>query len=238
MDFSFSPSLLSLVSRVDFENNKLSDVITVRERDVVGTGFPLVEGGVNAIFLDLPSPWCVLDSAKAALKHQARLCSFSPCIEQVQRVCVRLDELGFSEIITVEILLRSFEVQSHTTFPIAKPTAMANFKAQQQRQAADANTSDAATSETRKRALDDSSDAPAEKKLKLEDGAAAPAAASTDATEPAAATPAPVASAPAAAAAATPLARSQPPLTLVTTKPYQQMRGHTGYLTFAVCNKF
>lgn len=39
-----------------------------------------------------------------------RLCNFSPCIEQVQRVCVKLTELGYEEIFTVECLSRPFEV--------------------------------------------------------------------------------------------------------------------------------
>lgn len=217
-------------------------MITVRQRDVVNTGFPLVEGGCNAVFLDLPAPWCVLESARAALKHQARLCSFSPCIEQVQRVCVKLDELGFSEIVTVEILLRSFEVQSHA-YPAPKPQPRSEIywgKARSDAAAATAaapsTTETDATAASRKRSLEESTDAasePAEKKLKTEDGTAA-SASETVKTEPVTV---------AAAATATPASssipsKSTPPLTLVTAKPYQLMRGHTGYLTFAVCNKY
>ena len=42
-----------------------------------------------------------------------RLCSFSPCIEQVQRVCEILHEIGFSEIQTTECLSRSFDVRTN-----------------------------------------------------------------------------------------------------------------------------
>ena len=38
-----------------------------------------------------------------------RLCSFSPCIEQVQRTCQRLRANGFEEISTVECLRRTHE---------------------------------------------------------------------------------------------------------------------------------
>ena len=38
-----------------------------------------------------------------------RLCSFSPCIEQVQRTCQRLRSNGFEEINTVECLRRIHE---------------------------------------------------------------------------------------------------------------------------------
>lgn len=230
---------VSLLSRIDFDNNKLSDLITVRERDIVGNGFPVVEGGANAIFLDLPAPWSVVESAHRALKHFGRICSFSPCIEQVQRTCLKLDELGFSEIVTVEILLRSFDVQATTSFPIARPQPPQPPKKPW----------------VKKRALEEGAaeETAAEKKIKVEDGSAV-AAATAGATEDATATPAATteaatsAAAPAAATTTTPAAtaaattpaesRPLPPLTLVTTKPYQLMRGHTGYLTFAVCNKY
>ena len=41
-----------------------------------------------------------------------RLCSFSPCIEQVQRTCKALNENGFKDMQTIECLLRTFRVQS------------------------------------------------------------------------------------------------------------------------------
>ncbi|KFP76703.1 tRNA (adenine(58)-N(1))-methyltransferase catalytic subunit TRMT61A, partial [Acanthisitta chloris] len=41
-----------------------------------------------------------------------RICSFSPCIEQVQRTCLALEEYGFTEINTLEILLRVYNVRT------------------------------------------------------------------------------------------------------------------------------
>lgn len=43
-----------------------------------------------------------------------RLCSFSPCIEQVQRTCEALTEQGFEEIRTLEVLLRVHNVRDVT----------------------------------------------------------------------------------------------------------------------------
>lgn len=251
-------------AREDFSNNHLSDFITVRERDVCRDGFPLVEGGANAVFLDLPSPWTVIPSAKAALLHQGRLCSFSPCIEQVQRTCLELDRQGFEEIVTIEILLRSFEVQAHTTLPIANAQRLQQktqkmhderrnkWEKKQQQQYQKKSMDGGESEQSKKRtasAVADGQDEPengAAKKMKTETGAS-PArdasAASSDPTSSPSDSPtpsgtsntcqAPVQSSPSPSTEPAPTA-----VTYVTTRPYQLMRGHTGYLTFAVCNKF
>lgn len=41
-----------------------------------------------------------------------RLCSFSPCIEQVQRTAEALTDHGFEEINTLEVLLRVHDVRT------------------------------------------------------------------------------------------------------------------------------
>lgn len=41
-----------------------------------------------------------------------RICTFSPCIEQVQRTCDTLREHGFEDLITVECLAQPYSVQT------------------------------------------------------------------------------------------------------------------------------
>ncbi|KAK9106298.1 hypothetical protein Syun_022309 [Stephania yunnanensis] len=59
---------------------------------------------------DLPQPWLTMPSAAKMLKQDAVLCSFSPCIEQVQRSCETLKK-DFTDIRTFEVLLRTYEVK-------------------------------------------------------------------------------------------------------------------------------
>ena len=68
----------SETARKEFKEHGLSDYVTVYHRDACNDGFGL-ENVADAVFLDLPSPWKALASAKAALKKEGgRICSFSP----------------------------------------------------------------------------------------------------------------------------------------------------------------
>ncbi|KAG0476891.1 hypothetical protein HPP92_013732 [Vanilla planifolia] len=85
--FDFHEQRASL-AREDFDRNGLGSLITVSVRDIQGEGFPdEFCGAVDSIFLDLPQPWLAVPSAARILKQDGILCSFSPCIEQVQRSC-------------------------------------------------------------------------------------------------------------------------------------------------------
>ncbi|KAK3092850.1 hypothetical protein FSP39_007896 [Pinctada imbricata] len=96
----------------EFKEHGLESYVTVNHRDVCQNGFDL-EHVADAVFLDLPVPWEALPSAKTALKKEGgRICSFSPCIEQVQRTCEVLTELGFEDISTMECLVRNFDVRT------------------------------------------------------------------------------------------------------------------------------
>ncbi|CAF4178646.1 unnamed protein product, partial [Rotaria magnacalcarata] len=87
----------------------LSQFVTAQHRDVLEKGFEH-ENIADAVFLDLPAPWNAIEHVMKVLKKSGgRLCTFSPCIEQVQRTCQRLSTNGFEEISTVECLRRVHE---------------------------------------------------------------------------------------------------------------------------------
>ncbi|XP_075106634.1 uncharacterized protein LOC107763321 isoform X1 [Nicotiana tabacum] len=105
------PSLFQQKAREDFERTGLSNLVTVGVRDIQGEGFPdEFCGRADSVFLDLPQPWLVIPSAGKMLKPDGVLCSFSPCIEQVQRSCEALKS-HFTDVRTFEVLLRTYDVR-------------------------------------------------------------------------------------------------------------------------------
>lgn len=99
------------IAQEEFKSHGLSDIVTVQQRDVCADGFG-VSGGADAVFLDLPRPWEVMESAHQVLQpNGGRLCSFSPCIEQVIKTCHALTKIGFSDLTTMECVLRPYDVK-------------------------------------------------------------------------------------------------------------------------------
>ncbi|XP_060523937.1 tRNA (adenine(58)-N(1))-methyltransferase catalytic subunit TRMT61A [Cylas formicarius] len=98
----------------EFKDHGLSDYVSVIKQDVCMVGFgEELNGKADAIFLDLPLPWkAISHSVKVLKKPGGRICSFSPCIEQVQKTCTELSEWGFQEIETMEVLQTQYSVQT------------------------------------------------------------------------------------------------------------------------------
>ncbi|PNJ26153.1 TRMT61A isoform 1, partial [Pongo abelii] len=99
-------------AREEFQEHRVGRWVTVRTQDVCRSGFG-VSHVADAVFLDIPSPWEAVGHAWDALKVEGgRFCSFSPCIEQVQRTCQALAACGFSELSTLEVLPQVYNVRT------------------------------------------------------------------------------------------------------------------------------
>lgn len=116
--FDFHESRVE-TARDEFEEHGISNFVQISQRDVCQEGFgDSVQGKADAVFLDLPHPWTAIKHAVKTFKDKGgRICSFSPCIEQVQKTCGELEALGFIEIRTMEGLQKEMIV-SNRTFPL------------------------------------------------------------------------------------------------------------------------
>uniref|UniRef100_A0A7S4AAX0 tRNA (adenine(58)-N(1))-methyltransferase n=1 Tax=Pseudo-nitzschia australis TaxID=44445 RepID=A0A7S4AAX0_9STRA len=94
----------------EFASNGVSHISKVYHKDVCGKhgpgGFDQPQASVDAIVLDLPEPWLAVAHAAYCIKRNARLVSYSPCIEQAQKTIEALKKSGFHTIKTMEFRLK------------------------------------------------------------------------------------------------------------------------------------
>jgi tRNA (adenine57-N1/adenine58-N1)-methyltransferase len=115
-------------AKKEFEANGLGEFVTVTHRDIERDGFPEeMAGCADAVFLDLPGPYKCVTSVARTLRPDGVMCSFSPCIEQVQKTIIEMEKNGFGGVKTVELLGREYDVegrklQTDLTTPLAKST--------------------------------------------------------------------------------------------------------------------
>ena len=75
------------------------------------------EEDVDAVVLDLATPWLVVDKAHGALTGGGVFASFSPTIEQVMKTVSALKTHSYVEVNTVELILRRINVAEDRTRP-------------------------------------------------------------------------------------------------------------------------
>jgi len=97
----------SELAQKEFDRNGVGGIVSCTWCNVCEDGFVgLDKNSVDAVFLDLPDPWRAIPHAFAVLKPGRKVCTYSPCIEQVTRTCEALRASGFHSIRMVEVRLR------------------------------------------------------------------------------------------------------------------------------------
>ena len=100
----------------EIRDHGLDDIVHITHRDVLEEGFAVQDKvQADAVFLDLPAPWQALKhltrNGPLNPKTAVRICTFSPCIEQVQRTVSALRANGWHDVEMVEIAAKRIEVR-------------------------------------------------------------------------------------------------------------------------------
>ena len=111
-------------ARKNVENAGFGDYAEFKLREAQD-GFD--ETGVDAVVLDLPSPWDGIASASHALRGGGRIASLSPTYNQVERCVEVLTKEGFVHIETVELLMRTIRVSTGKTRPVDRMVSHTGF---------------------------------------------------------------------------------------------------------------
>ncbi|WVQ83490.1 hypothetical protein IAT38_005631 [Cryptococcus sp. DSM 104549] len=209
--------------------------------NVCKDGFGDAEG-VEGVFLDLPAPWEAIPHALKTLRPDiiTRICCFSPCLEQVLKTVACLRTEGFSDIYTQEVLIRTHELLPAPTTPYLRTVTSlvdelsAHEKRKEERRlvqmrtarlkAKKAKESEAAAAGGEAGEAGEANqgaETGSKRKIGEAEGEVDAQAAPTSPSPPSGATP----------------LWTEPPSTLssaILTRPTNEMKGHTSYLTFAL----
>ena len=93
----------------------LQDFVSIQYGDILIDD--LGHTNVDSVVLDMPQPWKAIERIKYYLKLSGTLVSFSPAIEQVKKTTFALQENGFYEINTYELIKRRIQVKKNATHP-------------------------------------------------------------------------------------------------------------------------
>ena len=111
------------IARRNVENFGLENVF-IKNEDITGG---IEEENVDIVFLDLPKPWDVVESATKSLKTGGFIAAYTPYIEQVQILHRVLKKFEFSSLNTVESILRQIEVKNKGTRPKTRGAAHTGY---------------------------------------------------------------------------------------------------------------
>ncbi len=102
------------VARANLERIGLLDFVELKLADITEG---ISERGVDAVVLDIASPWLAIPHAHEALRGGGTLASFSPTVDQVVKTVQALREHGFVDIQVIECLLRHIRAEPGKTRP-------------------------------------------------------------------------------------------------------------------------
>lgn len=103
---------------------KLADFVELKNKDVAAG---IEEKDVDAVVLDLATPWLVVSHAYVSLKPCGTLVSFSPTIDQVVKTVEALKDNSFVDVETVECLIRGMQIEIGRTRPQTLMTAHTGY---------------------------------------------------------------------------------------------------------------
>ncbi|MFX1380454.1 MAG: tRNA (adenine-N1)-methyltransferase [Promethearchaeota archaeon] len=102
-------------AKLNIKKANLTDVVTIQYGDILNDD--LHHTNVDAVVLDMATPWNAIVKIKYYLKYSGSVVSFSPTIEQVKKTVSEMKNQNFIEINTYELLKRKIQVKDNATRP-------------------------------------------------------------------------------------------------------------------------
>lgn len=101
-------------ARGNLERAGLADLVEIKLGDVAAG---IAERDVDAVVLDMPNPWDAVPAAAAALRGDGHFCAYTPLVSQMEQTVRALQEAGFHDIRSMEIVERAWVVHERGSRP-------------------------------------------------------------------------------------------------------------------------
>lgn len=92
----------------------MSGIVELREEDAVKCKDL---AAYDAVVMDVPQPWDLLEMSTKALKTSGYLCAYVPTMNQAENIVKKMRDAGYSETKVIENLQRELVVGEHGTRP-------------------------------------------------------------------------------------------------------------------------
>ncbi|HDN63029.1 tRNA (adenine-N1)-methyltransferase [Candidatus Bathyarchaeota archaeon] len=102
------------VAKENLSRAGVLEYVSLKNKDVTEG---IDEKDIDAVILDMPTPWLVVKHAYSSLKGSGAFIAFIPTIEQVIKTVETLRENWFVDVETFETLLRGIQVAKDRTRP-------------------------------------------------------------------------------------------------------------------------
>jgi len=102
------------IAQKNLKRANVAEYATIKNKDITEG---IEEKEVDAVVLDLATPWLVIPHAYKALKGSGNIVSFSPTIDQVVKTAEALKEDNFIDVETIECIMRAMQTERGKTRP-------------------------------------------------------------------------------------------------------------------------
>ncbi|MCK4370223.1 MAG: methyltransferase domain-containing protein, partial [Candidatus Lokiarchaeota archaeon] len=102
-------------AKLNVKRAKLDDFVSIQYGDILNDDLKLEN--VDAVVLDMATPWNAIEKVLNYLKFSGTLVSFSPTIEQVKKTVSAMKNNEFIEVNTYELIKRRIQVKENATRP-------------------------------------------------------------------------------------------------------------------------
>src|SRR4029078_964912 len=103
------------IARKNLKKSGMENYVTMFKRDIMTEGLERTD--IDIAIIDLGDPWNVLQTVHNCLKNSGSVAVICPTMNQLEHTSKHMNEVGFMDIESIEIMVRNIEAREGKTRP-------------------------------------------------------------------------------------------------------------------------